>query len=86
MTTLSWLHFQLAAYIPLPLQRRKDPSMVSVFFAASSVRLFRSINHSMFSQSKILYFSVDGTWFSTTRPSYDSDAITHASDALQASE
>lgn len=36
--------------------------------------------------SKILYFSVDGTWFSTTRPSYDSDAKTHASDALHASE
>lgn len=42
---------------------------------------FTSIVH-----SKILYFSVDGTWLSTTRPSYDSDARTHASDALQASE
>ena len=35
---------------------------------------------------RILYFSVEGTWLMATRPSYDSDANTHASHALQASE
>ena len=36
--------------------------------------------------SKILYFSSDGTWLTTTRPSYERDANTQASHALHASE